>query len=181
MSDASEGGAPSDPAVVGRIVRPHGLAGEVVVAPVDPSPVSFEPGSAYWLGGRRLLVTRARVDNKGRWVIAFEGVADRDAAEEIRGTELVVETDELPELETDHYYIHDLVGCRVEDTVGDDLGEVVGVRSGPQDRLEIERQGHRSLVPMARALLREVDLQGRRIVIDPPPGLAEATKFRKRT
>ena len=181
MSDGSERGAPSDPAVVGRIVRPHGLAGEVVVAPVDPSPVSFEPGSIFWLEGRWLPVTRARVDNKGRWVIALEGIADRDAADEIRGTELVVEADELPELETDHYYIYDLVGCRVEDTAGSELGEVVAVVPGPQDRLEIERHGQRSLVPMARALLKEVDLQGRRIVIDPPPGLAEATTLRKKT
>jgi len=157
------------------------LAGEVVVAPVDSSPVSFEPGSIFWMGGRWLPVTRGRVVNKGRWVIALEGITDRDAAEEIRGTELVVEADELPELEAGHYYIHDLVGCRVEDTAGDDLGEVVAVVPGPQDRLEIERDGHRSLVPMVRALLKEVDLQGRRIVIDPPPGLAEATTLRKRT
>lgn len=181
MSAASERGAPLDPAVVGRVVRPHGLAGEVVVVPVDPSPVSFEEGSVFWLDGRWLSVTRARVDNKGRWVIGLEGIADRDAAEEIRGTELLVEADELPELETGHYYIHDLVGCRVEDTAGGDLGEVVAVVPGLQDRLEIERQGHRSLVPMAKALLKEVDLQGRRIVIDPPPGLAEATRLRKRT
>ena len=181
MSGAADRGAPSDPAVVGRIVRPHGLAGEVVVAPVDASPVSFERGSIFWLDGRWLAVTRARVDNKGRWVIALEGIAHRDAAEEMRGTELVVEADELPELGNDHYYIHDLVGCRVEDTAGDDLGEVVAVVPGPQDRLEIERHGHRSLVPMARALLKEVDLQARRIVIDPPPGLAEATRLRKRT
>ena len=80
MSGAADRGAPSDPAVVGRIVRPHGLAGEVVVAPVDASPVSFERGSIFWSDGRWLAVTRARVDNKGRWVIALEGIAHRDAA-----------------------------------------------------------------------------------------------------
>jgi 16S rRNA processing protein RimM len=176
VSGASERGAPADPAIVGRVVRPHGLAGEVVVEPVDSSPVSLEPGSIFWLDDRWISVTRSRVANRGRWVIALEGVADRDAAEELRGAELVVETDELPELESGHYYIHDLVGCRVEDTAGDDLGEVVAVVPGPRDWLEIERDGQRSLVPMAKALLKEVDLQERRIVIDPPSGLAEATR-----
>ena len=176
MGGASERGAPSDPAVVGRVVRPHGLAGEVVVVPMDPSTASFEPGNTFWVINRWVPVTRSRVDNKGRWVVALAGTADREAAEALRGTELVVEADELPELESDRYYIHDLVGCRVEDRAGEHLGEVVAVVPGPRDWLEIEHHGHRSLVPMAKALLQEVDLEERRIVIDAPPGLAEATK-----
>ncbi len=175
MSGASERGAPSDPAVVGKVARPHGLAGDIVVAPMDSS-ASCAAGDTFWLSGSWRRVSRCRVDNKGRWVMRLDGVADRDAAERLRGATLVVEADELPALGEGHYYIHDLVGCRVLNPAGDDLGEVVAVVPGPQDWLEVECDGARSLVPMARALLQEVDVPGRRIVIDPPPGLAEATR-----
>jgi 16S rRNA processing protein RimM len=168
--------APSDPALIGRIVRPHGLAGEVVVEPLDSSPSPFVAGAALWVGGGWRSVERCRLDTKGRWVIALEGIADRDAAERLRNSEVVIEAVELPQLEGDRFYVHDLIGCRVEDGNGEDLGEVVGVVSGPQDLLEVEHDGERSLLPMARALLREVDVQGRRIVIDAPPGLSEATR-----
>ncbi len=104
------------------------------------------------------------------------GVGDRDAAEALRAEEIAVEAAELPELANGRYYIHDLVGCRVEDLAGADLGEIVGVVPGPQDWLEIEQEGERSLVPMVQPLLKEVDLEARRVVIDPPPGLAQVTK-----
>lgn len=176
MFDGSGRAAPSDPAVVGWAVRPHGLGGEVVVQPAGVSSGTYAPGTAIWLAGGWRQVLTSRTDNKGRWVVRFDGVDDRDAAEALRGAELVVESGELPELDDDRYYIHDLVGCRVRDTHGDELGEVVNVVTGPQDWLEIEHDGGRSLVPMVRPLLKQVDIRGRCIVIDPPPGLVEATR-----
>ena len=175
MAGVADRPAPSDPAVVGRVVRPHGLAGEVVVAPADSGSVQFEPGTRLWLAGRWREVVKSRVHN-GRWVVRLGGVGDRDAAEALRGEEIVVEAADLPELASGRYYIHDLVGCRVEDPAGADLGEIVGVVAGPQDWLEIEQDGERSLVPMVEPLLKEVDLEARRVVIDPPAGLAEVTK-----
>lgn len=176
MVNASGAGAPSDPAVVGRIVRPHGLAGELVVEPADVRVATCEPGARIWIADGWRRVSRCRLDNKGRWVIALEGVADRDAAEALRGSDLIIEAGELPELAADSYYVHDLVGCQVEDEHGAALGEVVAVIRGPQDLLEIERGGRRSLVPMARDLLKEIDVRQRRIVIDVPAGLDEATR-----
>ena len=175
MSDGSAREAPSEPARIGRVLRPHGLRGELVVQPEHLSPVPCREGSEVWLAGACHRVARCRIDSRGRWLIALEGVADRDAAEALRGAEVFSEAAELPELEQDNYYIHDLIGCRVHAAAGGELGEVVGVVRGPQDQLEVEREGRRALVPMARALLREVDLQERRIVIDAPPGLIEAT------
>ncbi len=175
MAGASERPPPSDPAVVGRVVRPHGLAGEVVVDPADSGSLQFEPGTRLWLAGRWREVARSRVKN-GRWVVGLGGVGDRDAAEALRAEEIAVEAAELPELASGRYYIHDLVGCRVEDPAGADLGEIVGVVPGPQDWLEIEQDGERSLVPMVPPLLKEVDVEARRVVIDPPSGLAEVTK-----
>ena len=175
MSGASERRAPEDPAVVGRIVRPHGLAGEVVVEPADSGSVHFEPGVKLWLAGSWREILGSRAQSK-RWVVRLDGVVDRDAAEALRGEEFAVAAAELPDLESGRYYIHDLVGCLVEDPAGADLGEIVAVVPGPQDWLEVEMDGARSLVPMVEAVLKEVDVERRRVVIDPPPGLVEATK-----
>lgn len=179
MSEVSVNGAPSDPAVVGHVVRPHGLAGEVVVAPVGASPVDVEAGDTFWLAGAWRRVRRCRIDNKGRWVVALDGCSGRDAAEALRGADVMIEADELPQLEDDQYYIHDLIGCRVVDAAGAELGNVVRVVPGPQDQLEVERGGERILVPMARQLLQEVDLRERRIVVQVPPGLVDATRLKQ--
>jgi 16S rRNA processing protein RimM len=106
----------------------------------------------------------------------LEGVGSREAAEALRGEELTVEAAELPDLDEGHYYIHDLIGCRVLDPVGKDIGEVVGVVPGPQDRLEIAHRSGRSLVPMVREMLQQVDVEEGYIVIDLPEGLMEATR-----
>jgi len=128
-----------------------------------------------WLQGRWREVLKSRAAG-GRWVIAVDGVGDRDAAEALRGAELSIDAEALPDLEGDRYYVHDLVGCGVEDTDGEYIGEVVAIRPGPRDWLEVEHDGARSLVPMVQEWLREVNLEDRRIVIDPPAGLSDATR-----
>jgi len=167
--------APADPAVVGHVVKPHGLKGEFVIEPADFSSLQFAPGSSLWFQRCWREVLKSRTSG-GRWVIAVEGVADRDAAEALRGTELTVEAEALPDLEGARYYVHDLVGCGLENTDGEYLGEVVAIAPGARDWLEVEHDGERSLVPMVREWLTEVNLEERRIVIDPPAGLAEATR-----
>lgn len=175
MSWVSNRPAPSDPVVVGRVLRPHGLVGEVIVDPADPWTVHFEPGTRLWMAGSWREVIRCRVQGD-RWIVRLGGVADRDEAGTIRGEEISVEATGLPELGSGRYYIHDLVGCRVENSMGTELGEITAVVPGPQDWLEIAQDGERSLVPMVGALLKEVDVEAQLVVIDPPTGLAEATK-----
>ena len=166
---------PADPAVVGRVVRPHALAGEVVVVPMASSSAHFEPGSVLWMEARWVTVQRSRQQGD-RWIVLLGGIADRDAAEAIRDVELFVDGGSLPELDDDSYYVHDLIGCRVEDPAGADLGTVVAVVPGPHDWLELECAGERSLLPMARDWLQDIDIDARRIVMDAPQGLAEATR-----
>lgn len=168
--------APSDPAVIGRIVRPHGIAGEVVIELLTPDADSYAPGAELFIAGGWRQVARCRIDNKGRALVALGGVTDRDAAEALRGAEVTVDAEELPALAADRYYVHDLVGCRVADVAGNEIGKVVAVVNGPQDMLEVEHRGTRSLLPMARDLLREVNVGERRIVVDAPPGLLDLTR-----
>ena len=160
--------------MVGRVVRPWGIAGDVVVEPMTDNPSRFQSGAQMWVGEELCTVSSARRDRE-RWVVRFEGVGDRDAAEALRGAELVVDVSALQPLAGDQYYVHELIGCRVESPEGESLGTVTGVVPGPRDWLEVEGEGGKALLPMAREFLRSVDVEARRIVLDPPDGLIEAT------
>lgn len=166
--------SPADPVLVGRVIRPRGIIGEVIVEPLSDQPSRFEVGAELWLGGSSLIVTKARPD-KDRWVLLFEGVTSIEDAEKLRDGELVVDASSLPPLDDDHYYFHDLVGCCLEDSSGASLGTVRGVVPGTPGWLEVDHDGKIALVPMVRAFLIEVDLAAQRIIIDPPAGLFEAS------
>ena len=176
MPGPSGRGAPSDPALVGRVVKPHGIAGEVVIELLASATSSCETGDELWIAGRWRRVARSRRDNRGRAVAALGGIVDRDAAEGLRDAEVVIDAADLPALDGGNFYVHDLVGCRVRDVAGNEWGKVVAVVNGPQDLLEIEHRGGRSLLPMARELLREVNVEEGRIVIDAPLELLDATR-----
>ena len=165
---------PTDPILVGRIIRPRGIIGEVIIEPLSDHPSRFEAGAELWLGETCMTVAKAWPD-KGRLVLLFDGVTSREAAEELRGGELEVDASSLLPLDDDRYYLHDLVGCRLEDSRGAWLGSVTGVVPGIPGWLEIDREGKSALVPMVRAFLLEVDLEAMRIVLDLPTGLLEAS------
>jgi 16S rRNA processing protein RimM len=119
-----------------------------------------------------LTLNTAREHN-GVLLLTFEGVADRTAAEALRGTLLLV--DAAASDEPDAWYDDELVGLRAENVDGALLGEVVGLQTGgAQDLLEIRPSGaarETVLVPFVRALVPEVDVAGGRVVVDPPGGL----------
>jgi 16S rRNA processing protein RimM len=169
--------------VVGRIGRPHGLKGEVAV-----EPRTDEPDRRFAVGARlqteRTRPTAARDEataltvlatrwHSGRLLVTFEEIGDRTAAEEARGTLLVVPVDpsETPD-DPEEFYDHQLIGLPVEDTEGVPVGSVVAVEhTGGQDLLHIEVDGVDVLFPFVSALVPVVDVPGRRIVVDDRPGL----------
>ena len=109
-------------AVVGRVARPHGLRGDVVVKPeTDFVAERFRPGATLWTrsAGReeQLTIASARVQN-GRPVVGFEGLSSIEAVERLAGLELRVPEESLQPLEPGRYYEHQLVGCSVETADG---------------------------------------------------------------
>jgi 16S rRNA processing protein RimM len=168
--------------VVGRIGKPHGIRGEVTVEVrtdeperrfADGARLRAEPprGSASGLTG--LTVTRTRW-HQGTLLATFAEIPDRNAAEAARGLLLHVTQDpsEVPD-DPDEYYDHQLVGLAAHDEDGAHLGEVTGLVHGAAQDLLVVRtpDGRDALVPFVRALVPEVDLAGRRIVIADRPGL----------
>jgi 16S rRNA processing protein RimM len=167
--------------VVGRIGRPHGIRGDVVVeVRTDDPELRFAAGSVLATepaASGPLTVVAARW-HSGRLLVSFAGVHDRDRADELRGVLLVVDSAELEDPgEPDSYRDHQLIGLAVATTRGEHVGQVSDVLHHGQDLLVITGDGPRSgaeiLVPFVAALVPEVDVPAGRLVIDPPRGLLD--------
>ena len=143
----------------------HGIKGELRLKLFSQSSGSLSVHNKLYVGGveRELLEVR----DSGKTAVArFEGVADRSAAEALRGLLVEVQRSALPPLEEGEYYHADLIGLPVVDTAGRSIGQVVAVENyGAGDLLEIELEsGKRSLIPYTPGI---ADLTDDRIVLDP--------------
>ena len=160
---------------VGRIVKAHGIRGEVVVEAVTNRPERFTPGAVLYAGERALAVRRASPQGgpdpagritRARWIVGFEGVDDRNEAERLRDTVLSGEpldhADDAGEL-----WVHELVGSELLDSAGRVLGRVTAVEANPASDLLVVDSG--ALVPMVFV----VEAAAGRVVVDPPPGLLD--------
>ena len=167
--------------VVGRIGKPHGLRGEVTVeVRTDEPDRRFALGTTVLVerpgGGPApwsVLTVAASRWHQTTLLLRFEEISDRTAAESARGLVLhaTVAADESPE-DPEEFYDHQLVGLAAEDLEGAALGEVTAVLHGAQDLLQIHTaDGRDALVPFVTALVPEVDLAGRRVVVADRPGL----------
>lgn len=166
--------------VVGRVVRAHGIAGEVVVeVRTDDPDARFAPGAT--LRGRskgaaeRDYVIESVREHGGRLLVRLQGVADRNDADALRGTVFLVEAAQLPPIEDpDEFYDHQLEGLRVRTTSGTEVGTVAEVLHTAAGELLAVRTGEREvLVPFVAAIVTSVSLADELIEIDPPEGLLE--------
>jgi 16S rRNA processing protein RimM len=159
---------------VARIGRAHGLKGEVSVELhtdipedrfADGTELETDPTDAG-----PLTVVRTRTQ-AGRWYVTFAEVNSREDADAVRGVELVVDEEESKE--EDAWYLHELIGLRAERPNGDLVGEIVDLEHPPAHDLLIVKEpgGTRARIPFVEAFVPEVDIEGGRVVIDPPHGL----------
>ncbi len=166
--DESKRGDDNELLEVGHIARPHGLAGEVVVALVTNREERLDPGTVLTCrpaGGRpqRLLEVRSSRPFSGRFLVVFEGVHSREAADELRGAKLLAR----PVHDPDAMFVHDLVGREVVEADGTPRGVVLAVEANPASDLLVLESG--ALVPLRFVVARA---EGR-IIVDTPAGLFE--------
>jgi 16S rRNA processing protein RimM len=191
--------------IVGRIGRPHGIRGEVVVGVrTDEPDLRFAVGAVLDAertlspdtgaragqqaesagarraepGGGKLTVATARW-HSSQLLIGFAGITDRTTAGELTGTWLTVDSSQLPSsTDPDEFHDHELMGMSVRTVGGDAVGEVTDVLHYGQDLLVIRRDPASNgasdvMVPFVKAIVPDVDIKARVIVIDPPPGLID--------
>jgi 16S rRNA processing protein RimM len=159
--------------VVGVVAKPHGIGGEVSVRNHSDNPDRWTRDAVVFdREGRSYRVVRVR--NHGRsLLVSFEGVGDRDAADRLRGRELLIPESWLPRLPDGQWWPHQIEGCHVVTEEGHDLGVVSEVIANPANDLwvAVDDSGAETLVPALADLLVEVDVTAKRIVVRAVPGL----------
>lgn len=167
--------APADIVVLGKVVDSYGLRGALKVHPFADDPAAWGAMSHWWLGREgdapdtwcRLRLIRCR-EQSGLLIATLEGVVDRDASESIRGMLIGAPREALPAPESGEYYWDDLVGLDVVNVHGQPLGRVIGlIATAANDVLRVgSEDGKERLLPFVAAVVQEVDVAGRRILVD---------------
>ena len=168
--------------VVGRVVKAHGITGELVVdVRTDDPDERFSPGNRLLLkpargdGGHDVVIESAR-PHGGRLLVRLPGVSDRNAADALRGHLFVVDSAELPPIEDpDEFYDHQLEGLAVRTVGGDTVGSVAEVlHTAAGELLSVHTPGGGEvLVPFVSAIVTSVSLADGVVEIDPPEGLLD--------
>ena len=167
-----------DLVVIAKIAKPRGLKGELVADLLTDFPERFEGlldvTAVAPSGERRELKIENAWFQNGRVILKFEGVDSVEAADEWRNAEICVPESKAVELESDEFYDWQLTGLEVVTVEGETLGTVREVmRTGGTENLVVAGETREFLIPFAEAICIEVDLEKKRIVVDPPEGLLE--------
>jgi 16S rRNA processing protein RimM len=161
---------PDDLVIMGRIAAPYAVRGWVKVQPFTEHVDNLLDYPVWRLGKagkwRQCAVIEAKVHGQFL-LVQLDGVDDRNAAEALQGHEIAVERAELPPAEEDEYYWDDLVGLEVVNLAGESLGKVAELlESGAQDLMTVVAGEQRRLIPFTAPIVREVDTEAGRIVVD---------------
>lgn len=148
------------------------MGGEVSVQPLTEVGARFVPGSVLRLEDGRTLTVQASRPHRDRVLVKFEGVADRDHADALRGSVLLVDAADAPPIEErDRYWIHQVVGLQVITEDGRPLGRIREVEANPANDLWVTEDG--ALIPAVREVVVGVDLEAGRVTVRELPGLFE--------
>jgi 16S rRNA processing protein RimM len=181
MTRPSEPPALDDLYVIAKIARPRGIKGEVIADLLTDFPDRLEQLSeskvktwGIWPGGevRPVEIERAWLLN-GRVVLKFAGCETEDSAELYRGVSVAIVGDDLEELPPDTWYHFDLIGCDVATKKGESIGTVERVEEFGAAPLLVVKGGRELLIPLSLSICIDIDIERKRITIDPPEGLLE--------
>lgn len=164
-------------ATIGEVVALFGVRGEVKVRLLTDIPDRFHQLKVVYVGPdhRRVGIEHVRPYKGEMIVLKLAGIDDANAAETLRRLLLCIPVSQLAKLPPDHYYQHDILGLRVLTSDGQVLGPVVDIiETGSNDVYVIKTaEGKQVLVPAIKAVVKQIDLAERTMLIDPLPGLLE--------
>ena len=171
-----------DLGMIGEVIKPHGIRGEVKVYLYSEHPENFkhykkiilqEPAGS---GKETYNVVKSREQGKLA-ILQLEGIGTREEAEALQGSKILLNTADFPTLDSDEYYWHQLKGLMVLTEEGQELGRVTRLfNTTAHDIMVVDGAGHDFMIPVNGDIIKEIDEQGERIVISPPPGLLEINK-----
>jgi 16S rRNA processing protein RimM len=158
----------ADPVVIGVISAPHGVRGTVRVKATG-SGRHLRRGVEPVVDGKRRLILTSRQTPKG-FLIDLGGIEDRDLAASLRGSELLLDREELDAPDDDEFYVDDLVGLAVYDEAGTYIGSIVDVLETPAHEILIIRDDETAehYVPFTYEHVPTIDPEAGRVVVNPP-------------
>jgi len=167
--------------VIGRVLKPHGVKGDLRVRYYNPEdPLFLSRYERLFLKDdrrgifRSFRVLQVRHHKKDILILSLEGIRTREDAERWRGSEVLVHREDLPPLEEDEYYCEDLIGLDVFTKDGEYLGRITSIFSaGGSDVYVVEGDRGEVMLPAIKKVILEVDLEGQRMIVELPEGLLE--------
>ena len=155
-----------DRLIIGEVLKPQGIRGELKIKTFTDYPEDVKAFKTVYIDDTPYKILSFRVGTDGAAYIGLRGIPDRNAAELFRGKKLEGERDDAPELEEGQYYIVDIIGLSCETENGETLGTIVDVQNLASDVYTIEKAGKRILFPAVKGVVRQVDLQNKKLIVD---------------
>lgn len=158
--------------VVGRVLSPQGITGELQIEAISDSPGRFSSGGVLYINDQPHEIKSSRELPKGRIGLKLEGIDSRNEAENLRGSLLLVPEDMVPPLPEGEYYHFQIIGIRVYTREREYLGQVTEIlATGSNDVYVVSHEGSEILIPALDDVVVEVDVDGRTMTVDLPEGL----------
>ena len=185
-SDANPRGAPRDPGHhsagssdssaeqvnVGRIIRVHGLHGQLRVRVLSDVPHRFEPGRVVNINGDPFTITASGFFRHGQILLTFQGIADRDAAQKLVEQWITVSAEAVPPLPEGEWFHFQLLGLRVITDQGEELGEITEIlETGSNDVYVVSGGESEVLIPALKSVITQVRLEDGVMLVSLPEGL----------
>jgi 16S rRNA processing protein RimM len=171
-----------DHVMIGEIIKPHGIQGEVKIYPYSEQPENFKNYQEIALqkpapdGAEIYKIVKCRIQGKLA-LLQLEGVASREAAENLKGSRIWLKKVDLPVPGADEYYWHQLKDLLVVTESGQELGRASKLfNSLAHDVMVVTGGGHEYMIPVKQGIIKSIDEQGGKIIISPPPGLLEMNR-----
>lgn len=166
--------------VVGKVLAPWGVKGEVKVEAISDSPGRFSAGGILYANDRPMRVLHSTGLAGGHVALQLENVTSRDAAQELRGVFLLVPEDAAPPLPDGKYYHFQIIGMEVYTLEKENLGRVTEIlATGSNDVYVVTSEREELLVPALDEVVKEVDVARRTITVDLPDGLRSSSRASK--
>ncbi len=171
--EARASGDDADWVLIGVVAGAHGVHGEMKVDLQTDFPDRFKRLDTIYTGPDHVPVPITGVRKlHGRVALRVASVTDRDAAQAMRGTELYIPASQIMPLPAHTYYRDQIIGLQVVTTAGDPLGTITDILVTGSNDVYVAHDGQREvLIPALKEIVREVDVEGGRMVIDPVDGL----------
>ena len=150
---------------IGTVLKPQGIRGEIKVKPYTDYAEDFRGLKRIYLDGEEMKVLSVRI-GAGAVFMGLKGVPDRNAAELLRGKDVLIPREDAPDPGEGRYYIADLLGSEVFGDTGEVLGVLKDIRQAATDIYTIEKDGKETLFPAVKGVITELDIENKKITVN---------------